>query len=230
MTTLLLIRHGQASFGSGDYDRLCEPGVLQSRRLGERLRREGRLPGTAVAGTLRRQLDTAAHALDAAGHPLAVAADARFDEYPSDALFAAYLPRVAERSLDAAATVADLRADRRRFQRALAAVMELWVAGHGGFDGESWADFRGRIRDGLDAVVAGCGKDDTVAVFTSGGVIGVAVADVLAAPAEAAVTLSWRVFNASITEIGFGRSGYSLLGFNDVAHLRGAGDGMLTHR
>ena len=33
--TLLLVRHGQASFGAADYDQLSDRGVEQSRRLGQ---------------------------------------------------------------------------------------------------------------------------------------------------------------------------------------------------
>ena len=53
MGTLYLVRHGQASFGEDDYDKLSELGHRQSRRLGEyfaakglhfELRTEGRVP------------------------------------------------------------------------------------------------------------------------------------------------------------------------------------------
>ncbi len=231
MTTLLLIRHGQASFGTGDYDRLCERGVAQSHALGAHLRREGRRVAAAAAGTLRRQADTARHTLDAAGMAVPVATDPAFDEYPADGLMAAYLPLAARQDPSLAGSAAELRADRRRFQRALMAVMALWLAGADGFAGESWAAFRARVRAGLDAAVAGRGKDETVAVFTSGGVIGAAVAAVLKAPDDTAADLSWRVFNASVTELHHGRRGFALTGFNGTAHLRLAGDGdLLTHR
>ncbi|HYG90195.1 MAG TPA: histidine phosphatase family protein [Azospirillum sp.] len=231
MTTLLLIRHGQASFGSGDYDRLCDQGVAQSRHLGAHLVRERRLPDAAVSGTLRRQAETARHALEAAGLDLPVTADPAFDEYPSDALFAAYLPAVAARHPEIAAAGKTFRADRRLFQSALAAVMDLWCTGAEGFAGESWAAFRNRVRAGLEAAVAGRGKDEMVAIFTSGGVIGSAVGEVLGLPAEQRIALSWRVLNASVTEIRYGRTGFSLAGFNAVAHLRlVAGEALLTYR
>ena len=35
MSMLHLVRHGQASFGADDYDKLSELGWQQSRRLGE---------------------------------------------------------------------------------------------------------------------------------------------------------------------------------------------------
>jgi broad specificity phosphatase PhoE len=231
MTTLLLIRHGKASFGSDDYDRLCDQGIEQARALGHHMAREGRLPGAAVSGRLRRQVDTARHAFAAAECAVPVATDAAFDEYPSDGLFTAYLPAVAARHPEIAAAGEALRGDRRLFQTALAAVMELWTAGADAAVEETWASFRERVRVGMEAAVAGRGKDEVVAVFTSGGVIGTAVGEVLGLPAERSVALSWRVMNASVTEIHYGRSGFALAGFNAVAHLRLAGgEALLSYR
>ena len=61
MTTIFLIRHGQASFGADDYDNLSPIGEAQSRVLGEALSR--RIPAEAdihaYAGNLRRHAQTA---------------------------------------------------------------------------------------------------------------------------------------------------------------------------
>ncbi len=230
MSTLLLVRHGQASFGSGDYDRLCDAGIRQSRILGVHLAREGRLPHAVLSGSLRRQQETARHTLSAAGHDLPITVSQAFDEYPGDALLAAYLP-IAARDPEVAAAGDGLRRNRRLFQTALSTVMELWLSGAEGFAGESWTAFRARVSGGLEQAVAGRGRDELVAIFTSGGVIGTAVGAVLGLAPEKAITLSWRIHNASVTEIHYGRSGFSLAGFNAVAHLRlAAGGTLLTYR
>ena len=59
----------------------------------------------------------------------------------------------------------------------------------------------------------------TIAVFTSGGPIGVCVQHTLAAPKAAALDLNWRVRNASLTEFVCGRGRVSLDLFNATAHL-----------
>ena len=56
---LWLVRHGQAAFGTGDYDRLTELGRQQSVWLGEHLARMGTRFDRICAGTLRRQQETA---------------------------------------------------------------------------------------------------------------------------------------------------------------------------
>ena len=54
MGTLYLVRHGQASFGTDDYDRLSELGARQCERLGEYFReRNVRFDGV-ITGTLKR--------------------------------------------------------------------------------------------------------------------------------------------------------------------------------
>ena len=58
-----------------------------------------------------------------------------------------------------------------------------------------------------------------VAVFTSGGVIGVAVQSALGAPDDTAIELNWRVRNGSLTEFIFSRARFSLEWFNAFPHL-----------
>ncbi len=58
MGTLYLVRHGQASFGTHDYDRLSELGHKQSVRLGEYWRERGVAFDAVIAGTLRRHRET----------------------------------------------------------------------------------------------------------------------------------------------------------------------------
>ena len=63
MGVLLLVRHGQASLGGADYDRLSELGYRQARATGARLVRADLVIDRMVCGTLARQRDTAVAAL-----------------------------------------------------------------------------------------------------------------------------------------------------------------------
>ena len=58
MAELIVIRHGQASFGTDNYDRLSDLGAAQSRAVGDHLRRIGWHPDRILTGTLDRQRDT----------------------------------------------------------------------------------------------------------------------------------------------------------------------------
>ena len=58
MGTIHLVRHGQASFGSDDYDRLSALGWQQGRRLGEYFGAHGMRFDAVLTGTLRRHHET----------------------------------------------------------------------------------------------------------------------------------------------------------------------------
>ena len=75
MSSILLVRHGQASFGAADYDNLSDTGHEQSRVLGAALAARGVAPDVVVAGEMRRHRQTAAVTRDdAADHGQAQAA------------------------------------------------------------------------------------------------------------------------------------------------------------
>ncbi|MBN8464677.1 MAG: histidine phosphatase family protein, partial [Dechloromonas sp.] len=59
MAELYLVRHGQASFGTGDYDRLSALGERQGVWLGEYFGERGIAFDRVVTGSLRRHRQTA---------------------------------------------------------------------------------------------------------------------------------------------------------------------------
>ena len=59
MAQLLLVRHGQASFGASDYDKLSDLGVEQSRALGQFWARCDLPIDNMIAGSMRRHRETA---------------------------------------------------------------------------------------------------------------------------------------------------------------------------
>ena len=64
MITILLARHGQASFGQKNYDNLSELGVTQARMLGEHYANTERRIDAVFSGSLVRQQDSARHFID----------------------------------------------------------------------------------------------------------------------------------------------------------------------
>ena len=63
MTTIYLIRHGQASFGAESYDKLSEKGELQAQRLGQYFKHILKESPYVVAGSMHRHQQTAQLAL-----------------------------------------------------------------------------------------------------------------------------------------------------------------------
>src|SRR5690242_3185147 len=98
MGMVLLVRHGQASFGADDYDVLSETGFEQSRVLGRFLAEAGIEPGAVLSGAMKRQRDTAAAMAEAAGWRVVPELDEGWDEFDHLAVVA----RAVETRLDLA--------------------------------------------------------------------------------------------------------------------------------
>lgn len=206
MPVIALLRHGQASFGTDDYDRLSDLGRRQAALAGAELARRGLRSPVVVSGSLLRQRDTAAIAADALGTtPTRI--DARFDEFDAHAAVEAHLGRPG----------ATEGMDSREFQVHLDAAMAQWMAERDPrwtafSDGalEAVRDLASQLPSGTDAVVA-----------TSAGVTA-AIAGALLTSSPAGVIAMNRVsVNASITTVVSGSRGLSLVTFNDHAHVLG---------
>ena len=159
-----------------------------------------------MCGTLRRQRGTA----DGLGLG-APAVDARWDEYDHLGLLERY----------PAATPPD--GSSRGVQVALDAALSAWVRDPAG----SWGAFSGGAADAL-ADVAGTGRD--AVVVSSGGVVAALAAGLLGGGPETVVALNRVSVNAGITKVVVGRSGASLVSYNDHAHFEGADRRLLTYR
>ena len=208
MPIVLLVRHGQASFGDDDYDRLSDLGRRQAQRTGRWLRVRGLRRPVAVHGSLRRQRDTAALALAAAGQAVEPWIDPRWDEYDHIDLVRRY----------AAAHGSQEPRSSQEFQVLLDSALTAWVE-HG--DEGGWPAFSGGVADALRDLVGGLEQGQDAVVFTSAGVIATVCAHLLDTAAAGLVALNRVAVNGAVTKLAVGRSGSTLLTFNEHTHLEG---------
>jgi broad specificity phosphatase PhoE len=204
---VLLVRHGPASFGAGDYDVLSDVGRRQSEVVGTELARRGLRAPASVSGGLRRQQDTARTALP--DSPPAV--DRRWDEYDHLGLLRRY------------PSAGPSDGSSRSLQVQLDAALRSWVEDPDG----GWAAFAGRAAAALEEL-AREGRDTVV--FTSGGVVAAVCAQLLGLGAPGVVALHRVTVNGGITTLVVGRTGLSLVAFNDHAHFEGTSRELLTYR
>lgn len=230
MGTLYLIRHGQASYGEADYDRLSPRGIEQAKAVGVWAARLG-LDGL-FAGPLRRQQQTAHYAREAGALP-AIENLPELAEYPAFEMLRHLTPRlIAEDPKFAQLTNAPTP---RLLDEAFQAILSRWARDEWDAEGvERVTAFVDRIRTGLDRVLRAAGSGARLACVTSAGPIGVAVGLVFATPPERMVRTSIVIRNASITEFRFRSQSFdwqpdqlSLVTFNHTAHLP---DALLTER
>jgi broad specificity phosphatase PhoE len=212
MGVVLLVRHGQASWGAEDYDRLSDLGVRQSGVLGQALAARGVRPDVVVRGSMRRHRETTDAAVAGAGWDGEVVQDARWDEFDhlSTVTGGAGFPDVAGESYD----------DRvRRFE----AGIERWAAGRHDADYvEAFPAFRARVEAALESVLGSLDPRATAVVFTSGGPVSWVTARLADGGVPAWTRLSKVVVNSSVTKVLVGRRGPTLISFNDHSHLEAA--------
>lgn len=227
--TLALLRHGQASFGSADYDVLSEVGRRQAARLGAALKERFPRVTDVVSGTMRRHRDTALATLEAMGLEPRLGEDPAWNEFDHVDVLRALEPRLTgdealHRVFAAHASPAEA------FERTFLAAVARWTSGtHDADYRETWADFLARVDRALSSLARAPGG--TVLVFTSGGPISAACRVPLdARDARGILANAFRLANASVTELALGAEGFSLRSFNDVAHFSGEHAGLLTLR
>ena len=225
MGIVLLVRHGQASFGSEDYDVLSDAGVTQSLTLGHALAASDQAPTVVLSGSMRRQRETAEAMVKAAGWTVPLETDARWDEFDHLAVVGAYtdLSPAERAAVDAGGL------DRRAFQELFERATGRWVsANHDQDYVETFVVFTRRVRAALAAACRQAGSGETVVVVTSGGAIALAaamlvdVADVADEPQRLAGVwqrINTVMVNASVSRVVVGSTGARLLTFNEHGHL-----------
>lgn len=211
MPVVLLVRHGQASFGADDYDVLSDVGREQSAVVGQELARRALRSPVAVCGSLRRQRDTAQIALPAAD----LGTDPRWDEYDHLDLLQRYV--AADAAHDGTS---------KGLQTLLDQALAAWVDDPAG----GWDTFSGRAHEALNALAGGLARGQDAVVFTSGGIIAAVCASMLGLGAPGVVALNRVTANGAITKVVLGGAGASLVSFNDHAHFEGDARRLLTYR
>lgn len=218
MGAIYLVRHGQASFGADDYDKLSERGHAQAKIVGAELRRRAVTFSQVRTGSLARQRDTAITALAELGGGLVASEDPRWNEYDHVDIAAKHA---------AGATQEDSRA----YQTVLDKALTSWIdAGASGPCVETWPAFLDRVRGALADLAAKLGKGEHAVVFTSGGVIAAVCGALIGTPELGLLKLNRVTVNAGITKLVSGRGGLTLLSFNEHPHFEADNAGLLTYR
>ena len=128
MATIYLIRHGQASFGAEDYDKLSELGQRQAGVVGEYLRDHGIELDAAYSGDLLRQRETAQLALASQPGDVPHTIDPRFNELDNDEQIRHLMPEVVTRRPEIKALVDKGLSDSKDYQKVIDAVFNFWVS------------------------------------------------------------------------------------------------------
>lgn len=208
MSTITLVRHGQANSAAKDelsYDQLSDLGHKQARWLGVHLRDSGVVHSRLYTGTLRRHIETA-EGIAAGLEPVR---DARLNELEYFTL--AHL--LAEQH------GIPFPADQTGFITHLPAVFQHWKDGKLENAPETYAHFQNRISDAMAEIAQGHGP---ALVVTSGGLIANVMAQQMALDIPATARMAMAIFHTSLHQFHPIGGHLSPVLFNATPHLDAA--------
>jgi broad specificity phosphatase PhoE len=238
MGRLLLIRHAQASFLDQNYDKLSAIGEAQARRLGQYWVQQKMMFHQVCSGPRVRQKDTArivAEVYRDAGLPFPEPVVMQeFDEYHGDGVLEHGLPRLLEsnsevRGLHQAFQNSSGPDRLKNFEKVFEMLIAKWVDGEIVLPMvESWPEFCARVDRGLSQGMSANGRGRQLAIFCSGGLVGVAMRRAFHLSSQDSLRAAWMVRNCSYSEFLFSNDRFTLSTFNAFPHLDDVS--LLTYR
>jgi broad specificity phosphatase PhoE len=239
VSRIFLVRHAQASFLEPDYDKLSPTGETQAQLLGKHWASRNTAFDRIYTGPRIRQIDTAKIVADiyqrlGVAFPEPVVLE-EFDEYQGEDVLRSSIPKLVEtdagiRQLHGAfQTAATPEEKRSTFQRMFEGVVGKWVDGELVLpDVESWPEFCARVKGGLSKLTFRGMRGEQVAVFSSGGPIGVAMQRALSLSPRDTLRVTSMSRNCSYSEFLCSGEKFTLSAFNATPHLDGPS--LLTYR
>lgn len=216
MGTLYLVRHGQASFGAADYDKLSELGHQQSVRLGEYFAKKEIAFDAVLTGSLKRHTQTytsICKGMNSAAPTQDPLIWPGLNEYDGEAVIASVHPQPLEKP--------DTPERYKQHFHLLRDGLTQWMNGVVSPKGMSTYD---EFVHGVTSALVHVRKHHTgnVLVVSSGGPISTAVGQILGTAPETTITLNMRIRNSSVTEFTFNPKHHMLMTFNTLPHLDSA--------
>ena len=227
MGQIYLVRHGQASFGSTNYDQLSDLGLEQARMLGEWFANSHQKFHRVVTGSLKRHRQTAdacmgmlpkVHRIDTDWET-----DPGFDEYNHHEVLVRHRPEFDDPE-EVKRFLASSPKAKYAFQDIFQASMSRWMSGQ--CDGdyvEPWPVFQKRCVGALQRLVESAEKSQNIIVFTSGGTISAICQQILGLSDRQTAEMNWTLVNCAMTKLFYQPGRVTLSYLNNYAHLEWLG-------
>ena len=222
MSRLYLIRHGQASIGSDNYDRLSQTGIRQAKILADYLANLKIQFDAVYSGEMERQKDTAKPVMEALyGTSSQLLLNApEFNEYDAHTIISYQAPEMMSEDPEIAEALPKLTTDGRALAVVFKKAMLRWVRGERYIPGvEAWPEFVQRVYSGVDRIFKENGPKKTIAIFTSGGAISITLRRALGLSDEQTILMPLQTLNTGISLFHFSDDVFTLSYFNCIAHL-----------
>jgi broad specificity phosphatase PhoE len=244
MAAIYLIRHGQASFGSTDYDQLSSKGSQQARLLGEYWRSRA-APSQFYCGDLLRHGQTLTHFVNGyQGSSTPMVIHSGLNEFDHVEILQKYnhqwnnFAKMSE-------ALNQLDEPNKALQKEFYLALKRWISGDNDHEyKESWPQFQARCiralqnilqqelakKRLLSAASGGRKHAKDILVFTSGGTISVIIKHILELNDQQTLAINQQTRNTSVTKLLFSENMLSVDYFNNYSHLEQAGDEWITYK
>ena len=216
MTDIYLVRHGQASFGKANYDKLSELGGQQAIWLGDYFKQRDIRFDAVYRGDMVRHRETQegiAEGIASSQEKLPQATvDSALNEFNFQAVAKAYLiQHPQDKVADGAAS--------SEYYRLLKKAMLAWSKdqlAHAHLD-KTWSEFSLRTKSVLEKMQSTNAK--RILVVTSGGAIAMMLKHILGYDSSTVINMNLQIRNASFSQCFANPRGIHLNNFNSVPHL-----------
>ncbi len=222
MIDIYFIRHGQASFGNKDYDKLTQLGKKQARLLGQYFNALNICFDNVYAGSLKRHRQTAEVAIEkiTGNRASDIVVRDNFNELGSSDVMMERLSRVIKNEPEYAHRLEHVSTD----PGAIKKIFEIAA----GTDPDPIDEktrlknakmFIERVHSGISQVVEENPAGEKVAVFSSGGPMAVMVKKILDLSRKQTIRLGWEIKNSAVSIFRVDENEMRLVLFNGIAHL-----------
>ncbi|GAA6184122.1 MULTISPECIES: histidine phosphatase family protein [Alteromonadaceae] len=233
MTAIYLIRHGQASFGQQNYDKLSDVGHQQAKLLGNSLQTRIGDFDKVFLGSMLRHKQTLQNCLSGMSSVVDESNwnfDANWNEYDHNDIIAQMGPEFTD-APSVKNWLLTQNNPKAAFEKLFNDAMNRWMSGqHCDEYVESWERYLNRIKGALENVINNAKGAKKVAVFTSGGPISVVSQYLLGIPPSNVMQVNWTLVNCGITKLVNTQSRVFLSTLNDHSHFEGQHKSLITYK
>ena len=224
MSTLYFIRHGQASFGTSDYDKLSNTGKLQAIKLAEYFHHAQIYFKEIYSGTLLRHRETINEYISVSkllNIPInEIQYDERLNENDAAGILSVLIPVLLYEKPHLREHSDRLLSDRKSFQIIFTEVMRMWCSDKYDMKGVmTWKKFTSDIYSFIDERINSYNSGENIALITSSGPIFAMLMKILSLNLNTAMLMRDQIANTSITKFNYSNDGIMLASFNEYQHL-----------
>lgn len=220
MSELVLVRHGQASFGADNYDQLSPLGHQQAQLLGQHFSSQQLVFDHVLKGSMYRHeqtLDSIFLGMTSDGLSREYLTHSGLNEYDFVAMVRAF-------SLDYPNDELYLETlknpgDKKVYYKLLRRVLAVWGEGLLKNVPETWAEFQQRVMDARVLIHSLAEQGSRILAVSSGGAISTFIGSVLGLSTEKIFDLNLQTYNTSVSRFYFNTEKINLACFNEMPHF-----------